>query len=475
MGFGGLIRANTQVIVTIGPFVDVGDGFTPETGVTLSGADEAEILKHGSTSVVDISGATWAAVTSCDGYYSLTLTTSHTDTEGLLKVIVQDDSVCLPVECSFQVLSEAAYDSLFAAKDDGFMDVNIKTVGRADTQETEADNLESACSNYSATRGLAGTALPAAAADAAGGLPISDAGGLDLDGIDTKIDTIDGIVDSILVDTGTTLDGKLDTIDGIVDDILVDTGTTIPGQITGLNDLSAAEVNAEVDAAIETYHLDHLLAATYDPASKPGAADALLNEIVESDGGVSRFTTNALENARGTDNAFLAASAPSNFGDLAITASTGKVTVGTNDDKTGYDLNADQSTVTISTVSGAVGSVTGNVGGNVIGSVGSVTGNVGGNVSGNVTGTVGELAAQAKADVNAEVSDVLKTDTISELSSVPAATPTFEDAIMFLYMAARNFASSTSSALIVTNDAGSTVATSPLSDNGTTFSKGEFA
>lgn len=36
-------------------------------------------------------------------------------------------------------------------------------------------------SAYSATRGLAGTALPAVAADGAGGLPISDAGGLDLD------------------------------------------------------------------------------------------------------------------------------------------------------------------------------------------------------------------------------------------------------------------------------------------------------
>ena len=34
---------------------------------------------------------------------------------------------------------------------------------------------------WSATRGLAGTALPNAAADAAGGLPVSDAGGLDLD------------------------------------------------------------------------------------------------------------------------------------------------------------------------------------------------------------------------------------------------------------------------------------------------------
>jgi hypothetical protein len=72
---------------------------------------------------------------------------------------------------------------LYVAKDDGFMDVNIKTVGRADTQETEANNLESACSNYSATRGLTGTALPAAAADAAGGVPVSDAGGLDMDAL----------------------------------------------------------------------------------------------------------------------------------------------------------------------------------------------------------------------------------------------------------------------------------------------------
>ena len=42
-------------------------------------------------------------------------------------------------------------------------------------------------SAYDATRGLAGTALPGAAADAAGGLPISDAGGLDLDAIKTDV------------------------------------------------------------------------------------------------------------------------------------------------------------------------------------------------------------------------------------------------------------------------------------------------
>ena len=42
-------------------------------------------------------------------------------------------------------------------------------------------------------------------------------------------------------------------------------------------------------------HLDHLLAVDYDPASKPGTSTALLNELVENDGGVSRFTSNSLE------------------------------------------------------------------------------------------------------------------------------------------------------------------------------------
>lgn len=58
-----------------------------------------------------------------------------------------------------------------------------------------------------ATRGLAGTALPAAAADAAGGLPISDAGGLDLDA-QIKTD-----IDDILTDTGTTLDDLVDDLE----------------------------------------------------------------------------------------------------------------------------------------------------------------------------------------------------------------------------------------------------------------------
>jgi hypothetical protein len=71
---------------------------------------------------------------------------------------------------------------------------------------------------------------------------------------DGKLDTVDGIVDDILTDTGTTLPGTLTTIAAFIDTevaaILVDTGTTLPDLIAALNDLSAAAVNAEVDTAI---------------------------------------------------------------------------------------------------------------------------------------------------------------------------------------------------------------------------------
>ena len=119
-----------------------------------------------------------------------------------------------------------------------------------------------------------------------------------------------------------------------------------------------------------------------------------------------------------------------------------------------------------------VTAVTGNIGGNLAGSVGSVTGNVGGNV----TGSVGSLAAQAKADVNAEVVDALATDTYAEPGSVPAATSSLEDKIGWLFMLARNARMTTASADKVRNDANSSdVATAALSDDGTTFTRGEYA
>lgn len=123
---------------------------------------------------------------------------------------------------------------------------------------------------------------------------VNDATLIDASALNTATATS---IPAIVTSTGTTLVEQIEDLQGTADSILIDTGTTIPAQITALNNLSAAQVNTEVDTALSDIHLDHLLATTYDPASKPGAADALFNELIENNGGVSRYTTNALENA----------------------------------------------------------------------------------------------------------------------------------------------------------------------------------
>ena len=115
------IRQNDTGKIGIGPFVDVTDGATMETGVTLSGADSAK-ARLGDDTTVDISGYTWAAISGLDGYYDLTLQTGVTDTVGPLDIVIEDVSLCLPVAMRFFVLEEQVYDGLFAASAGGFLD-----------------------------------------------------------------------------------------------------------------------------------------------------------------------------------------------------------------------------------------------------------------------------------------------------------------------------------------------------------------
>lgn len=178
---------------------------------------------------------------------------------------------------------------------------------------------------YTATRGLAGTALPAAAADAAGGLIVSDAGGLDADAMRSD-------VAAILVDTGTTLDGKLDTIDNFLDteiaaiistlgtpagasvsaDIAVieaqtdDIGTAGAG-LTAIpwNASWDAEVQSEVQDALVANNLDHLLVSAVDTDF---ATTVHLNSVIGHlvDNGTSATfdrTTDSLEALQAEDDA----------------------------------------------------------------------------------------------------------------------------------------------------------------------------
>jgi hypothetical protein len=159
--FGGYLKADTATNVIIGAFVDKTDFITPETGITLAAADSAEVIKHGSGTVVDISGETMTAVTGADGLYSLALTAALTDTEGRLTVYIADVSECQPVRVDFIVVNANVFDSLFAPAATDYLQVDALQINgqatsamlstgndalNADVQkinanETAADNL----------------------------------------------------------------------------------------------------------------------------------------------------------------------------------------------------------------------------------------------------------------------------------------------------------------------------------------------
>lgn len=99
---------------------------------------------------------------------------------------------------------------------------------------------------WSTTRGLAGTALPNAAADAAGGLPISDAGGLDLDtqlgllttgdigGID--VSELNAIVDDLI--NGGRLDLLIDAIKAKTDSLTFTQSGHVDSNVQRINDVA---------------------------------------------------------------------------------------------------------------------------------------------------------------------------------------------------------------------------------------------
>jgi hypothetical protein len=74
---------------------------------------------------------------------------------------------------------------------------------------------------------------------------------------------------------------------------LVSEINAVQADIAALNNLSAAQVNAEVDSAIETYRLDEIVAA----AAAAPAAGSFLADVLEDNAGTFRFTEAALAQA----------------------------------------------------------------------------------------------------------------------------------------------------------------------------------
>jgi hypothetical protein len=236
-----IARQNTARTVTVGPVLDA-DGAAVTDGVV----GDFKLAKNGGAPAALDGSATLTHRHT--GFYSLALTANDLDTVGQAEVVIDDTTNACPVK-ELTVVEEAVYDALFAASAAGY---STLTAGNVNAE------VDTALADYDA---------PTKAELDAGLAGLND-------------------LDSTAVQTAAA--AALTAYDP-------PTKAEVDAGFAALNDLSAADVNAEVDAALADIHLDHLLATDYDPASKPGTATALLNELVGNDGGVSQFTSNALE------------------------------------------------------------------------------------------------------------------------------------------------------------------------------------
>ena len=187
-----------------------------------------------------------------------------------------------------------------------FNEVNVTAISG---DSAAADNLESACDNYSATRGLAGTALPNAAADAAGGLPISDAGALDLD---TQLATL----------TNGTY--GLSAIENLVDDIESRLTATRAGYLDNLSG-GAVALASGVTVATNNDKTGYALSSAGVSAVQSGLSTLTAQQVWE-------YTTRTLSSF-GT---LVADTVTAVWGAVARTITGGTIT--TVSDKTGYSL-----------------------------------------------------------------------------------------------------------------------------------------
>jgi hypothetical protein len=106
------LKKDTEVIVLVGPFVDKDNPAVAETSLALAAFDGAEIVKHQGGARIDISGRTFSHIT--DGWYNITLTSTDTNTAGVLTLLFRDESAFLPCWRQFMVMKGQTWDSLYS-------------------------------------------------------------------------------------------------------------------------------------------------------------------------------------------------------------------------------------------------------------------------------------------------------------------------------------------------------------------------
>lgn len=499
------LRQSTAVTFKLGPLTNSSGAVL--TSLTIQKAD-LRLSKNGGdmASASADQGASDAGAPHDElGQYDCSLNTTDTNTLGHLRVTCQESGQIVGWE-DFNILTAEEWDAKYST---GIRAANVTQISG---DATAADNAESFFdgTGYAGTNNVMPTTtnLTNAPPDSAGvttlltRIPSALFSGI------TSLAQWLGLIAGKQVGNTTarnelratgagsgTFDETTDSLEAIKDDAA-----------------TLAQVATEMQGVIEDNHLDHLLAVTYDPASKPGAADALLNELVESDAGVARFTANALEQAPtgagGDGSAFTSipwnpawdAEVQSEVADALDAAIPGSPTANSINERiqtmdNAYTAaraanldNLDAAVTSRLATAGytapldaagtrtALGMTSDNLDAQ-LGAIDAKTTNLPTDPAdaSDVAAAIAALNNISTSDVLAQVNAALNT-AIAELGvGAPAATPTLRTAVMLLYMNLRNRTTTTATAQTIQNDAGTTIATAVLSDDGTTMTKAEFA
>lgn len=121
------LKTNTATLVTVGPFVDKTDGFTPEIAITATGQSMTFIVDNGATPSLIVDDVAMQSsggandilhITSdAAGYYTVELSAANVNYLGRATLNILDDSVHLPVFCEFNIISAHAWDEMFSTED----------------------------------------------------------------------------------------------------------------------------------------------------------------------------------------------------------------------------------------------------------------------------------------------------------------------------------------------------------------------
>ena len=244
------LKQSTSVTAKIGPFVDESDGYTAEGSLTIAQAD-IRLSKNGGNFAQsnDAGGATHDE----NGYYDITLDATDTNTLGRLQVAV-NESGALPVWHEFMVLPSNVYDSLVSGSDN--LEVDTALIEGVDATDQINAEVDTALADYDA---------PTKAELDSGLAAFNDP---------TAADIADAVWDEATV-------GHVSA--GSFGEEMQAHALSV--EISALNDLSAAQVNAEVDTALTDYdaptkaELDSGLAALNDPTAAD-IADAVWDEVI---------------------------------------------------------------------------------------------------------------------------------------------------------------------------------------------------